>query len=77
MLDMSGSTKNSTANTTKMNSNIYRNVRKAIVIRSHQVDSGAGAIVGLASNFSEKTRALKVRVRMSHIHEAALTFGGS
>ncbi len=55
---------------TKMiSNNIYINVRKAIVIRSHQVENGATVLLGLASDFFEKTGALKIGVRMSHIRE--------
>lgn len=48
-----------------MNSNIFRNVRNAIVIRSHQVENGAtGATAGLASDFFDKTGALEVGVSL-------------
>jgi hypothetical protein len=57
-----------TTSRSKINSNIYVNARKAIVIRSRHVDNGA--TVGLVSNFSEKTGALKVGVRMSQPLEA-------
>jgi hypothetical protein len=52
-----------------MNSNnIYINVRKAIVLRSHQ-EVVNGATVGLlAGSLFEKTGALKVGVRMSGCH---------
>jgi hypothetical protein len=46
-----------TASRSKIDTNINKKTRKAIVIRSHHVDNGA--TVGLASNFFEETGALK------------------
>jgi len=53
--------RNSTEARAKMNSNVNRNEKNAIVSRSHQVESGAA--VGLATGFFEKTGALKVGIR--------------
>ena len=72
MSDMTTFAPRSTSN---IASNKYINRTNATVIRSHHVDNGA--TVGLAGNFFRKTGSLKVGVRMSHIREVVLTFGGS